>query len=576
LCKQIYSVKGDEKTCGWPAYIASLDPSGKDDDFVLPHDGEDLCLFHSHDIEWKRKNYCFESFITLLSYLNDDPRRDEIMLQNFIVTGIELEDQPGHPNHSCLFERHVFRKPLLMFDCVFCDEVEMTSVRFLDELCLVSCEFKEQLLITECRFDANVDAYDNCLFRGTLRLHGNNFKSPFSIVQSTTEQGVDIDVNDFYGRFLLSDCQLLSGEENLYVMANFHNGFELRNNKTGDYLSLQECTFRGDCSIHNYSPTTTLHIEECTIGETFKFSGTNEQLLFSPDTRLNIEERHLLDGAIVTFDFCDFLNLNQDFLARSAELEKAEKVKINPTCSINRLQLSYEFVVSPEAEELFEDTFRLISRYFNTMFAVHLNVDIYRLTEGNRVQVTYTTREDISEEIFLNRLEHTVNKFLEGRGEVAPIFVKERDQEIQRQAIRARVQKLNEARSLSAGLWDKMLSHRGAIHVNVYANELFMGNKNENKQIGISLLGGVKQTNKVTNQGNTDRDVIEKITAAKREVAEHDVLTADQLILILELLSDLNDKVLDQNTVPKYMTKQLLSDAGSLASIAGLVQALGA
>lgn len=219
-------------------------------------------MFHSKDIDWKRNHACFESFVTLLSYLNDDPRREEIMLQNFIITGLELEDQPGHPDYACLFERYVFRKLLLMFDCVFVDEVEMEAVRFFDEVCLVSCEFKKQILVTNCRFNENVDMFDNCLFKGTLRLHGNHFKSPFSIVQSTTEQGLDIDINDFFGRFLLSDCQLLNGEESLYIMANFHNGFELRNNKTGDYLNLQECTFRGDCSIHNYSATTTLHLEE--------------------------------------------------------------------------------------------------------------------------------------------------------------------------------------------------------------------------------------------------------------------------------------------------------------------------
>ena len=94
-------------------------------------------------------------------------------------------------------------------------------------------------------------------------------------------------------------------------------------------------------------------------------------------------------------------------------MEQKQKLIVNPTCRIDRLRVSYEFPNCSEIEDLIEDLNRLVVRYFRTLFAYSLTIDVSRKERPESViLISLSTRENISEEVFFHRLQESVHYVL--------------------------------------------------------------------------------------------------------------------------------------------------------------------
>lgn len=574
MCRHVHSMNGKEHGCRWPSYLKAISPD--DPEFDLLHDSDGYCLFHSSNLDWKLENGFYESFVALFLYLLEDPREERISFFDFHFVGVELPEElkiKGECERTIPFEKTVITKPVLIYDSVFHDEVMPERLIFRHEVYIAGCTFHNVVDFSNCAFGAEMQLCDNSVFHQRLAFsQRNRFLGVFEMARCTFHHSADLDNCHFNKTAYVEGCEFTNQEEGTFFMGVFERGLSFKNNKTGGLLNIQESVFRGESFIFDYSYDTTLHVQECHVEGTLIFSGTESQLLFNPTTILEIRPEHFGPNGKVIFDYCDLLNVTQQFLLDLGDLEKMEKVRVNPTCRIDRLKFVFDLETHDINQYVVEDFYRLVTRYFSHLFSTHLNVDFQRRVSERKTVVTYTSREDIGQVDFLEKLgvatHHLIHaaNLKEGHRD-AEELEEMRESFFRRLLSKAKQQAITEPEV------KRLFDHNKNINVTFNVNELIM-EKKENKQKSINLFGKTEQTMTNIEIGNTNTEIENKFRQAVQDVRNSPTFSDEKKEEILEALEELKVKMEKGEKVPQLFKDSLLSAAGSLASIASLFQGL--
>lgn len=577
MCKHTHQMNGKTHSCRWGAYILALAPN--DPEFILAEDNAGYCLFHSRDLDWKRQKGFVESFMALSLYLNEDKSEEQLEFHDFHFVGWEEdEDNLGaHFDFNILFALTVISKDILLYDSTFYDHLYLERMIFRGDVTLINCTFQKQVHLNRCVFGESLDVSDSTFLDQLHTHHSNHFHVNLIFSDCNFSNVFDLENITCSAALIIEGNQFIGKESSFSLIGDFKGGIFIRHNKTPGFFSIEESTFYSESQIYGVNRESDFQLRYCRIYGTLLLEGDEENLLFGPNSTLELDSMSFGENGRIIFSWCDLLNLNQDFLHRVKDFEQNEKVIINATCKIDRLRLVYEYPYNDVNEFVMEDMYRIITRYFRHLHIINLNVEIIRKRTKRRMQIIYTTRESITQQVFFKRLETTIHYVFSNRPLPQGKFAIT-DLIVQRDALAQRMHLQLQQGSLNREEIIKQLSHEGQININLNLitnkNEYIM-EKHENNQKSVNIFG--KSTQTITNifKGNRKSNTELLFAEATKEVEEYADFNDKERTQILEMLIELKSKVDKDETIPSFLKDSLLSTAGSLASIGSLLQGIG-
>lgn len=579
MCKHTHKMEGKIHSCRWGAYILAISPN--DPEFILVEDSAGYCLFHSQDLDWKLEQGFAEGFIALILYLLEDTSEERIVLHDFHFVGTDMEfterEDHSYTERGLYFDSAIIKKEVLIYDAVFHEDISLHRLIFKDDVTIINSTFKQQVHLARCVFNESLEIGQGSKFENQFHAHHyNRFFNNLIFTDCTFTDVFDLENIYCSQALIIEENQFNNRNASFSLIGEFEQGLSIRNNLTPGLFSIEESIFHSDSLIYGIDRHSDFQLRDCRFIGTLILEGDEENLLFSPNSSIEIDPLHFSENGRIVFSWCDLLNLNQEFLSGLKDLEQTEKVIVNPSCKIDRLRLVYEYPYNDVNEWVLEDMYRIITRYFRHLFATNLNVEVVRKTKKRLMQVIYTSRENIDEKLFFERLEKTIHYVFSDeqlpKGQYSVVDLQE-----MRTSLAQRIAWQFGQGSLTQQTLLEQISHRGQVNINLITNknEFIMGDKHENKQKSITIFGKTIQTMTNLFKGNKKSKTELLFTDAINEVQQHEGFTEVERESILEMLTELQNKVERGEAVPTFLKDSLLSTTGSMASIVSLLQAVG-
>lgn len=382
----------------------------------LPHDSKGGCIFHSGDLQWKRDNNFTKWLIHLISILDKNDNTDDVIeLDDIILVGDTLLDNLDQKykfrtnanddvycalfkkilcgkyivlrNATCkdpiIMERCFFKLDLILTDCIFLKGIFVNHLTIGQDLQILNCHFKNNIVT-----DSNNTIYDswyinNSIFDGDISFSG-------------------ITIND---RSIIDDNTFSHVTSNTNFNCCFRSGIEFRNNKSTS-LGFDNCNFYYDSIFCDLELSGPFQMTQPKIGGHLKFIGNERKILFNSETTIEIDIDSFEENGLVTFDYCNLIDLGTVFITNCRELEAEEKIRILPSCKVERLTVMHVYKPCKELNSnIIEDMAHIVTRYFRHWHSIDLSVNIIRNWAESWIKVVFKTTDNISEEKF-NSLLH--------------------------------------------------------------------------------------------------------------------------------------------------------------------------
>lgn len=382
-CQHTHNISGKNQTCRVHTYLGDL-----------PLDTNQLCIFHSPDYDWKRANKGFDWLIKLFTHIYKS-KPTTFGFHGFHFVGTEFVEEYFTKEAVIYFKRQFFRADLSFFDCHFLDEMEIEDSVFGGTLSFLNCTFHEEITFNGCRFFEEVNFYDHCTFQRKIAFYNfNDLRSKLEFVHSTFAEDLDLDGTVMQGSLYIDLCKF-NLDHGLYLLSNtFYRGVSIRNNTGIGLLSIQENVFQDDSLIHNINNDGSIEITSNRFHGEVKFQGTANNLFFNPNTVIEIEtDDFSSERARLVFDYCNMLSLNEKLLHQLGEWEEEERVLLNDSNKMTRFKYVHLVDNTDITEDLLQDIFTLVVRYFNHRYNTILTVDFRRLITEPKVKIIFSSKQ---------------------------------------------------------------------------------------------------------------------------------------------------------------------------------------
>lgn len=422
MCNHVYSGKYGHlpgemgRRCPYPELFHRLtdDHAG-----ALPVDERGTCLFHSHDLAWKRANDLPGAFLRLVQLLDQHGPAWGYDFAEFVFTGPAVSGS-GSAQPVLRITDATFRKHAHFTAARFADPVEMERVAFSGGAEFEGAAFDRELTVTDvsihgaamsgARFErvwfVRVDFSSYALFDGA------RFVGTFSGAQAV--------------RF--ADCRFRG-------LANFSGAiFELRDSSSAvfervrfdDFADFRDTRFHCHTAFHlvtfsdvaDFIDTSfnLVHSAARYAGAAAEFTGiavpatgvltfrSSDPLraLFSHDVEMTFIEPEL--AGTVYLENVNLTMFANGSRAKLLELARRGKVRIGTGCIKYRRQTPLRTVPVEEGNApLVVELCQTFSNYFTAREGVSLGVEIVARDKA-RMSFFYHTDEDISEAEFVERL----------------------------------------------------------------------------------------------------------------------------------------------------------------------------
>jgi len=533
----------------------------------VPIDTEGYCIYHSQDLGWKYKQGGFQYFTELIGEGNTKRAPTEYYGLQIVGKRREEHLHKMFEDKVVLLNDVIVPDDLTFFDCVFHDEVYLENIRFFGTTAFHGCEFKSGVEVHRCRFDADLDVMQSCIFQGPVFINnGCTFNGPIQIDSNYFFHNFDVDNCMHLGPVYIADNQFKNEDEAVAFSCIFKNGFTFRDNELEGYLSFQECQFFEENMIRNLSYNADFQMQECEYYGSMLFQGTEQKLQFSPNSTIEVNQNQFNGSARFTFDYCDMLNLNDEFIGQVKELEQLQLVKLNPTCKTHRFIKVIVYDTREITDILLEDYIRVVSRYFSHLFSSSLDIRYERFLEEPKMKVTFVSNDDLSA-VFDRNLRKTLMYMDEKPSQVND------DLALQLSAIFERIKIQLKQRLIGTDSVNELLSLKDVNGLSPYLININMKNINQintgnyvNQQLNVGDVDSIKLNN-----------VKELAQQAKADLEKAPGFTADELQNACDMIDEILHRYEKEGkeAVKPWLTKALLDTAGSVASIASLLQGMG-
>lgn len=388
----------------------------------LPIDDRGACIFHSKEIEWKRKNAFKGKFLELVKLLDANEAGRNYDFTEFVFVG----NEPGISSDS---EEHVFH----IADMAFGKQAYFTGASFLDSFVLDGVEFQHGANFDYATFAHNLKIENT-------RLHGVDFNNAkfdnyaaFTKVEfldyalfgkarfNGTEVGfaVKFEESRFEGITDFSGAVFTLGNQSTvgFLKIQFEDFTDFTDTQFYCHVEFSDVTFaygtdfvdtrfdmvrssaryRGSAVEFNQILVTTKAV--------INFISTDpHNKLFNLDVQMSFKEE---PAGIIRFENVNFNRITLDSKNRLTHLEKLGKVEIGTGCIKYRFQTNIRTIYIDQGNaSLILELCQTFTNYFTASNGLNLGFEVVE-RDKTKINFFYFTDEDISEAVFLERLAQT-------------------------------------------------------------------------------------------------------------------------------------------------------------------------
>jgi hypothetical protein len=422
MCTHLYKI---------PGTFCDYEVSFHQDIPIHPSTGH--CIFHSTDAEWKVGNNFNDWFRSLVIDLDSKGEIElyDIQLVGEIVPEEYVEIFDGAKKGICL-TKFIIKNSITLYDCIFEDNVLLHRGCFKGIVAVKNCEFHKGFLVDSCSFreDTNVEAgcvfrkefyvTNDSLFLGHVSIHNNVFEGEISIQDSYFDMPLHVIKNQF-----------TTSEFHVTFSSTFMYGVSFDKNNYSGVLSFYESELYETSSVEGNDGTPWINLSDTQLHGVLRFQGTERNLLFQTKAEIKLSDIIFEPGGLLIFDYCNMLNLSQEFLLKLRELEKEDKVLILDTCKLYSFHTVLEYETVNVNDAVFTDFHNLVSRYFLKEKSISIDLTFLRSVNDRTFKVYYSSIDDLTE-----RFEDIFNETLLKINEEESI---DPELEIQRRAIMMRL-----------------------------------------------------------------------------------------------------------------------------------------
>lgn len=453
-----HKFKNDEnKSCKLDEFLSQvclIETDIPDTMLDLPHDSAGECIFHSRDLEWKRKNNFTErlKYLILLwnkygeyrdvtiedrvsvphHYIEKDEVTDGIELDDFVLIGNtpvkdlteeEAFNSNSEENDFCfLIQDFQCRKRFVLRNAIIESPIIIRGqCRFKGDLIISNCIFKKGVFINQLNVDESLMIDNRYLknknivsFRNNFIIDSGSINFSWTIEDSIFEGNTRFSELVIAGPSIIANNILRHKTDSTSFYCIFKEGLIFRQNKTTS-IRFVDCDFRLDSTFENLELLGDFWINQPKIKGQIKFIGNKKKFLFNPKSSIDITTKNFKKNGMITFDYCNLLDLGDTFLKNCRKLAEIEKIKIEDTCKIDRFKIVRQYSYTELKSNLIEDFTHIINRYFYEWYGINLSVNIIRDREEQLIIVVFRTTENI--ENFDSLLEKLPEKICNAQGE---------------------------------------------------------------------------------------------------------------------------------------------------------------
>lgn len=387
----------------------------------LPLDSTGVCLFHSHDLNWKREKHFTKRFLQLVQLLDEYSSKDYYDFEEFVFVGEELESEKNSKSFILKLVDTVFKKEAKFAGSLFTDPVQFHNIEFKRYCSFGGATFKDTLETEKCSIHSAV--FDKAVFEKNASFEDTHFLGAYTIFTSSVFYNTAKFMNArFDGIAVFSDAVFNKSKDDEFA-AKFHTVVfensaiftgsiffcpaEFRNvtfNLTAEFI---DTFFGASKSTLRYNHTDVMFysiglekdgllIFESRDSKTKMFNDTDATFSFKGEVK-----------GTLRFKNVNFNNITQKSRERLFDLEKAGRVEIGPGCIKYRFQTETKTILTGSDNQLLIlEINQTFTNYFTAKNGLNLGFEIVS-REDDRIRFFYFTDEDITEVEFLDRLKKT-------------------------------------------------------------------------------------------------------------------------------------------------------------------------
>ncbi len=384
-------------------------------DLDLPLDSRGTCIFHSDELEWKRKNDFATRFSDLLHLLNarDDDYYDFA----------EFTFVAGSPGAS----KGAVRNVLSITDRILKKEAKFAGSSFVDHVEFTRVDFEKGANFEEANFENGLTMRNTSL-RGTVlnkatikkdaHFESVDFLNSYAIFSdmkfggSVTVRNSKFDgITDFSGTLFKPESSVSGvifdnvrfGDFTDFANATFDCQAAFKNvqfNSNAEFVDVDFCTIKASYRYRGFS----VEFVEIEIGKdgSLIFKSTDPQnKTFTQDAKFSF--KHQPEGVVI-FENVHFNHICESSRKALLRLSKLGKVEIGPGCIKYRLQTPLRTIdVGESNQPLTLEIAQIFTNYFTARSGINLGIEVVE-REGDRISFFYFTDEDLSEAEFVDML----------------------------------------------------------------------------------------------------------------------------------------------------------------------------
>ena len=306
-----YSYKSDsEKSCPFPNYWnQALSLGGKLEE-ALPLDERGICLFHSHDIDWKKKHNILPQFKVLIDLLNQSDFNRFDFTEIILVPDKNHQEVDTNGETIISLKNTIIKKPTKWNKAIFEGGLDLSKSEFYGDVDFFACDFKGDVILNNSCFNNKVYFSDAHFKRKTRFNHAifKNYVSFTSTVFGASANFTDaLFVDDDEGGF--QDCRFK--KTSYFVRTQFLKPVRFNGTTFEEDIYFDNCLFKSESYFQTrqdlpvvfkgFASFLNTNFQESVYFEQTVFEG---KLIFN-----NASFNSMLDFQDVQFGYSNFDNL---------------------------------------------------------------------------------------------------------------------------------------------------------------------------------------------------------------------------------------------------------------------------
>jgi hypothetical protein len=393
-----------------------------DSDIVLPLDKSGVCIFHSNELEWKRKNNFKAKFLELLDLLNISDINNTTFYDfaEFIFVG-----EATKSNHHVLnLTDIIFSKEAIFKGAVFADPVEFYNIKFRIGANFTEARFKDKLNMkniylwgtdfSKANFN-NTTIFDNVEFLNSYSLFSDSQFNNSVFFEDSIFDGIVDFSNTIFDQG--KDEQASVSFKNI----RFKDFVDFKHSIFNSSVHFRDVTFDSTVefidTLFNATKSTIRYVSFAVVfndivlneESTLIFESSNSQnKMFNQDVYFSFK---IEPKGRMRFENVNFSRIEDESRKDIIRLSKLGKIEIGSGCIKYRYQTSVKTIsIDNDKQSLILEFTQTFTNYFIVSNGFNLGFEVVE-RDGKKLRFFYFTDENITEVEFLERLEKTEQEF---------------------------------------------------------------------------------------------------------------------------------------------------------------------